>query len=180
MRARIIYSGRFGTGARGALSRTKTGRFRCHYPLSATVLRSLDAVSSLSLHDPLLKTIRQSLRVVVRDSLVRYSVWGLLRFEGEDSLSFIFLDLSWPRERERDEGEKKEVRFVEKRINGTRTRSGNGARYVVVVALTQFLCYFPPPPLPSLLPSLSPLPHGYSVARSNEDNDDSRQLSVVR
>lgn len=61
-----------------------------------------------------------------------------------------------------------------------RTRSGNGARYVVVVALTQFLCYFPPPPLPSLLPSLSPLPHGYSVARSNEDNDDSRQLSVVR
>lgn len=49
-------------------------------------------------------------------------------------------------------GGKKEVRFVEKRINGTRTRSGNGARYVVVVALTQFLCYFPP------LPSLRSLP----------------------
>lgn len=94
---------------------------------------------------------------------------------GEDSLSFIFLDSSWPT-RNAERRREKEVRFVEKRINGTWTRSGNGARYVVVVALTQFLCYFPLrlPPLP--LPS----PPGYSVARSNEDNDDSRQLSAVR
>lgn len=70
------------------------------------------------------------------------------------SLSFVFLDSSWPT-RHAERWREKEIRFVEKRINGTRTRSGNGARYVVVVALTQFLCYFP-----LLSPSL-PLPSSW-------------------
>lgn len=141
-------------GARVAHSPARKPMDSCHYPLSATVLRSLDAVSSLSLYDPLLKTIRRWPESPSRRT--RFTRSFVIPFGGYDSGARILSCYSryfstHPRPREM-KGEKKEVRFVEKRINGTRTRSGNGARYVVVVALTQFLCYFPP------LPSLRSLP----------------------